>query len=180
MKKITCLFVLFLLLTLISSCGGNSGNGGTQQGGSVNSGGIQYGQPLTISVPGSQNARAGETVTVPLNLSNMDGICGLDITMKFDGTILAAKDIELTAASTGFLSQKSITPNSIRVVLAGKNSMNATGKLENNAVLNVLFNVGPVSPGSHSSIILENPRLYDTNASPVENLSVSNGNIVIQ
>lgn len=116
-------------------------------------------QSRTVSIPNT-SASPGETVLLPIQISDMSAIAGASIRLVFDESVLEALNVISSSLTGNFQIADTISPGQISLAMAGDNGlMGGSGTF-----VNVRFRVkSTVQPGQQSPIMLESVALYDEN-----------------
>jgi hypothetical protein len=122
-------------------------------------------------------AKPGARCTIPLSLNNAAGVAGIDVTVAFDRTVLSPVDVELSDMSAGRLVDKTLTPGTIRVVLAGSEAFSqGTG-----TVASLVFTVqSGASYGAASPLTLQEAKLYTAEAKKCEGVETVDGTFTVE
>jgi len=116
---------------------------------------------LSIATVGG---RRGETVTVTVDLNQVNGIAGGAFNIRYDSTVLTLVKAEAGSALSG----RTCTINDhyakdlVRVSFAGTVPLNAAGTL-----LTMQFRISEAAPLGQTVLTAENVKLYDVDASVV-------------
>jgi hypothetical protein len=121
---------------------------------------------------GSHSLGTNGTITVPVLVSDAAGVAGVDITLRFNSSILTAHSAATTPLSAAYNMQYNATiPGEIRISLA--RSAGAAGG--SGPLVNILFDVsGAARVGDSIPLTLDVANLYDEGASPLP-ATASNG-----
>ena len=108
------------------------------------------GKYLTVTIPEAHGV-AGESITVPLNIDNIDELGGGDICITYDPAVLRAVDV---SSDSGVLLVSNVSkPGEIRVALV------KAGRLSSGTIADIKFEIltDAVSPLAFKSMELYNP-----------------------
>jgi len=125
-------------------------------------------QPLTSIVReitvmlAEAHGLAGEVVTVPLKVSNIDGLAGGDIQVAYDNSVLQAVDVSSDA--NVLLASNIAEPGIVRISFASIKSLNSE------TVAEIQFDIltNDISP-----LILQKVKLYQSDAHPINSRKIN-------
>ncbi|MGH7454915.1 MAG: cohesin domain-containing protein, partial [bacterium] len=105
-------------------------------------------------------ADPGNTITIPVRITDAARVAGAEITLNFDHNILTTLDAQTTSLTSGFTLNKSIKPGEIAIVLA-----NATGIPSGSGrFVDVNFQVASsAAPGATTTLAFQHIKLSDEN-----------------
>ena len=84
---------------------------------------------VVVSMPSSV-ANIGDTIELPISLSDVAGMLSAEITITFDNTVLAAQSVRTGALANGWaLEANTATPGQVVITAASATSVSATGVL---------------------------------------------------
>jgi YVTN family beta-propeller protein len=138
-----------------------------------------FGQ-LELWIPNIQG-NAGTTATVPINISNADGlnVCALDIAVTYTPSVVVAQSAERTALTAGYgFSANTTTPGTVRVALA---SGSGTPLYGSGTFVNLVVNVaGADGASTPLEFVIAQTDIYDCGDlyNPV-NLTLTNGSFTV-
>ena len=99
-----------------------------------------------MSVPDGLKTGPATTITVPISLAPADGAEGIDITLKFNSTILTATAVNKTALTGSMtLTPNLATPGEVKISLFGTTPLSGSGPIAE-VVFSVIGVIGEASP----------------------------------
>jgi Right handed beta helix region/Cohesin domain len=137
----------------------------------------------TVSIPLGVAAVAGGTVTLPVAVSEANGLQAIDLVLAYDPSALSISpaDVSLSgfAAAGGWTQALSLaTPGEIRLSLYGTNPIAASGA---GPLVNITFHVSPTAAGGEYPInVVTAPSTASRLNEGLLSLSTSNGSIVVE
>ncbi len=175
MKKVVCTCLLVSLLLILPSCGGRFASSGGGAGGSGDPAETAS-NAITLSLPSMAAAKPGARCTIPLSLNNAATVAGFDVTVIVDSAVLTPVDAELSDMSAGRLVDKTLSPGTIRVVLAGSEAFSQGA----GPVVNLVFTVqSGALYGAESPLTLQEATLYTAEAKKCEGVETSDGTFTV-
>lgn len=176
MKATIILSLLLFLLLFATSCGGRFGTSGGG-GGTTGDPAEAAANAVTLSLPSMASAKPGARCTIPLTLNNGGLVAGLDLTVSVDGTVLSPVGVEGTDMSAGFLVDRTLSSDRIRVVMAGKEAF----PQGNGVVANLVFTVNSSAPyGASSPLTLQDMKLYTAEAKKCDGVEAGDGAFTVE
>jgi len=114
-------------------------------------------EAVEMSIP-SLSGEPGSAITFPINIDELKGITGGDITLNYDNTILTAKKVRKTEITKSLLVASNIVENKVIIAMAG-----TTGIGEGDGTLfEVDFDVSPDAPANaKSDIVIAEADMFD-------------------
>jgi PKD repeat protein len=110
------------------------------------------------------SAAPGETIHIPVNISDATGVAGAVIKLSYDPNILEALGASTTPLSSGFLLTDTVTTGQIAITMANPIGL-AGGSGE---LVDITFVVsGSVQSGQTSGLVLDSMALFDQNTNPI-------------
>jgi hypothetical protein len=122
--------------------------------------------PRAISPSQIASGAPGQTgVAVPINTTDATGIAKVSITLTFDASILAAKNVQLTPLTSGFtLGTPVIASGQVTISMSQSTGMPSGS----GAILNVIFDVSPSAyGGAYATLTLQSVSMFDKNNQPI-------------
>jgi len=123
----------------------------------------------------SVSANAGTFVKIPVQISNVAGVAGAEIKVKYDPNILDSARVDLETLPQGFLAEDSVYNDKIAISIAGSTSL----PYNTGTLVNIMFHVKEdAQPGETCKLVLESVALFDdTSGSPnlITGYSTQNG-----
>jgi hypothetical protein len=119
------------------------------------------GKALFIS---DTSAAPGDTIDVPLNITNASGVAAAQLAVTYDPKILTALGAQTTALTKGFLLADSVSIGKIAIAMARDTSI-AGGS---GSFVNLTFTVNPTAaPGETAKLTFAKLALFDDKANPI-------------
>lgn len=103
-------------------------------------------------------ADPGNTITIPVNITDAERVAGAEITFTFDRNIVTALDAQTTPLTSGFTLDKAIKPGEIAIVLANDTGISSGS----GSFVDVNFQVASSAvPGATTTLAFQHIKLSD-------------------
>jgi uncharacterized repeat protein (TIGR02543 family) len=134
---------------------------------------------LSVSIPDTQTL-PDSTVSIPITVSDADGIAGGNFTVTFNSSILAAMDVTTTALTSGFVLTKNLgTPGEVRIALASATVISDASHT-GGALVAITFAVAAsAASGATSPLTLTQAVVRDVDAIAISS-TTQNGTFTVQ
>lgn len=130
-------------------------------------------EPIGLTIP-ELHAMPGETIIAPINVDNVMGVCGADITIAYDSDVLTAIEARETRLSSGMnpLSNLDIPGQVIIAMASIKPAARGSG-----ALVEIVFKIAPdIETDMEIPITFTEAAIYDESGEAIP-VSIQNGKL---